>query len=392
MIAALRQYRSFDRPVRLLVLNQFAINLGFYLLMPYLADHLAHGLGLAAATVGLVLGVRNFAQQGMFFVGGTLAERFGYKPVIMAGCALRTLGFGLLAVTSSVTGLVVAAVLTGFAGALFNPAVRAYLAAASGERDVEAFALFNVFYQAGILLGPLAGLTGLPFRAVCVVAAVLFALLTVLQWANLPAMSTGSQRESVVSGWRAVLTNGRFILFAVAMSGSYVLSFQTYLALPLEARRLTGEGATIVVAAMFALSGLAAVVAQVPITEWCRARWSRERALSVGLLVMTGAFVVPMTGWWPGVILCGIVLAIGTAIVFPLEMDLVAELADRRLVAVHYGVYQTVCGLGIVAGNVLIGEVIDRSQPWLWLIVLGCVSVCGFSLLSGRVSRIERGS
>lgn len=37
---------------------------------------------------------------------------------------------------------------------MFNPAVRAYLAIDSGERRVEAFALFNVFYQAGILAGP----------------------------------------------------------------------------------------------------------------------------------------------------------------------------------------------------------------------------------------------
>ncbi len=42
------QVASFDRPARLLMVNQFAINLGFYMLMPYLADHLAHGLGLAA--------------------------------------------------------------------------------------------------------------------------------------------------------------------------------------------------------------------------------------------------------------------------------------------------------------------------------------------------------
>lgn len=69
------QVASFDRPAQLLMVNQFAINLGFYMLMPYLADHLAHGLGLAAWAVGLVLGVRNLSQQGMFLIGGTLADR-----------------------------------------------------------------------------------------------------------------------------------------------------------------------------------------------------------------------------------------------------------------------------------------------------------------------------
>lgn len=44
------QVASFDKPARLLMVNQFAISLGFYMLMPYLADHLTHGLGLAAWT------------------------------------------------------------------------------------------------------------------------------------------------------------------------------------------------------------------------------------------------------------------------------------------------------------------------------------------------------
>ena len=64
---------------------QVNINLGFYMLMPYLAQHLSTGAGLAAWTIGLILGLRNFSQQGLFLVGGTLADRLGYKPMIMSG-------------------------------------------------------------------------------------------------------------------------------------------------------------------------------------------------------------------------------------------------------------------------------------------------------------------
>jgi hypothetical protein len=38
------------------MVNQLTINIGFYMLMPYLAGHLANGLGMAAWTVGLILG------------------------------------------------------------------------------------------------------------------------------------------------------------------------------------------------------------------------------------------------------------------------------------------------------------------------------------------------
>lgn len=74
--------------------------------------------------------------------------------MIVAGCVLRTLGFATLGLVDSLPALLAASAATGLAGALFNPAVRAYLAADAGERRVEAFALFNVFHQAGIRLGP----------------------------------------------------------------------------------------------------------------------------------------------------------------------------------------------------------------------------------------------
>lgn len=182
-------WRSFGRPAQVLFVNQAGINLGFSMLMPYLADHLAHGAGLALWLVGLILGVRNFSQQGLFLIGGTLADRLGYKPMIMIGCGLRVAGFGLFALSTAVPVLIAGSALTGLAGALFNPAARAYLAHAEADRRVEAFAAFNVFYQAGIPVGPLLGLLLFQsdFRVVCLTAAAVFALLTALQARYLPA-------------------------------------------------------------------------------------------------------------------------------------------------------------------------------------------------------------
>jgi hypothetical protein len=39
---------------------------------------------------------QSIAQQEMFLIGGTLADRLGYKAPIMVGPLLRTFGFGLL--------------------------------------------------------------------------------------------------------------------------------------------------------------------------------------------------------------------------------------------------------------------------------------------------------
>lgn len=278
-------FRGFNRPSRVLMINQFGINIGFYMLMPYLADYLAGPLGLAAWAVGLVMGVRNFSQQGMFFVGGTLADRFGYKPLIIAGCLIRTGGFALLVVAQSLPSVLIAAAATGFAGALFNPAVRGYLAAEAGERKIEAFAMFNVFYQSGILLGPLVGLVllALDFRITVLAAAGVFGLLTVAQLVALPQHRADSEREktSILQDWRVVVRNRPFLTLAAAMTGCYALSFQIYLALPMQASILMPRNQYLLIAAMFAVSGLVAVGGQLRITRWFAVRWGAERSLVV---------------------------------------------------------------------------------------------------------------
>ncbi|PPS85569.1 MFS transporter [Streptomyces sp. MH60] len=394
-----QQSRSFPAPIRLLMANQFAINLAFYMLMPYLAAHLAGGLGLAAWAVGLVLGVRNFSQQGMFLIGGTIADRYGYKAPIMAGCLLRTVGFGLLGRVDNLPALLAASAATGFAGALFNPAVRAYLAAEAGERRVDAFATFNVYYQAGMLLGPLVGLALLAadFRLVCTVAAAIFTLLTVLQWRALPARrgdAPDATPGDVLTQWRTVVANRPFLLFALAMIGSYVLTFQVYLALPLVAADVLGAQGTWATSGLFVISAAVAVVGQLRLTGWAKRRWTPAQALVRGLTAMGTAFVplalAPPEA--PAAVLTALVLAVallavGGAVVYPFEMDTVVTLSGNRLVATHYGLYNTVSGLGITLGNLATGALWDFAARagafWLtWCSLAATGLACAASVAS----------
>ncbi|MFJ5197585.1 MFS transporter [Streptomyces sp. NPDC088394] len=412
------QYRSFDTTVQLLLVNQLTINLGFYMLMPYLAAHLSGSLALATWAVGLILGVRNLSQQGMFLIGGMLADRLGHKPLIVAGCTLRTAGFAALAFAESLPALIAASAATGLAGALFNPAVRAYLAAEAGERRVDAFALFNVFYQTGILLGPLLGLalTSVSFPTTCAVASALFAALTLLQLRRLPenAATARDDRPALREQAGAVLRNRPFWLFALAMTGSYVLSFQVYLALPLETQRLTGDGAlaTTATSALFVVSGLVALIGQLRITAWCKRTWTPARCLTAGTAIMGAAFLPPLLtvghpqaehSWTVALavtplLLCAGLLAVATAVLYPFEMDTIVSLADGRWVATHYGLYNTVCGIGITLGNLATGALLDTARtaghpalPWLILALVGGGCAAALTALSrtGRLTTTE---
>jgi MFS family permease len=410
--ATARQVGSFGRPIQLLLINQLTINIGFYMLMPYLAGYLSTELVMATWMVGLILGMRNLSQQGMFLIGGSLADRVGYKPMILAGLGLRVIGFAMLGVLESLPGLIVASALTGLAGALFNPAVRAYLAAEAGDRKVEAFALFNVFYQTGILLGPLVGLAllGFSFRAVCLVAAALFLVLLLMQARALPVRrsTAGHPAQGMVADWRRIATHRSFVLFSLAMIGSYVLNFQVYLGLPIEVRRVTGGEAG--VAVLFAVSGLLTVIGQVRLTAWIKRRWTPAQAIARGLLLMAAAFL-PLAataagapvgvgaahGWWvtttalAPVLLSTVLLTIATMVVYPFEMATIVNLAGENTVGTYYGFYNTLSGIGIAAGNILTGLALDMgrahglpSLPWIALLVTGLTCAAGVALLDRR--------
>ncbi|MEW2492392.1 MFS transporter [Streptomyces nodosus] len=407
----LAQTCSFSPAARLLMVNQFAINLAFYMLMPYLAAHLVGDLGLAAWTVGLVLGVRNLSQQGMFLVGGTIADRYGYKAPILAGCLLRTGGFALLGWVDSLPALTVASAATGFAGALFNPAVRAYLAAEAGERRVDAFATFNVYYQAGMLLGPVVGLALLAadFRTVCTTAAAVFAALSVLQARALPARrgtgphpaaNGGANATSVWGQWRQVVSNRPFLLFSAAMTGSYVLTFQVYLVLPLTADAALGTNGTKATSALFVVSAAVAVAGQLRLTGWAKRRFTPHQALAVGLAAMGTAFVplaiAPARS--AAAVLAALAVSVAAlaaagAVVYPFEMDTVVALSANRLVATHYGLYNTISGLGITLGNLALGalwDAVHANAPWLvWtalaLTGAGCATAIAALARTGRL-------
>src|SRR5919109_4795470 len=269
---AIQQFRTFNRPVQLLFINQFAIMTGFSMLMPYLTGYLTTTLGLAAWVAGLVLGLRTFSQQGMSVIGGTLADHLGYKPVIAGGCVLRMAGFLLFAFSDALPSVLVAAVLTGLGGALFAPAVRAYVASESGERRVEAFSLCQICEGIGACLGPVLGvvLFQISFRWVSVMARVLFLVLTILQLCYLPQREAAgiSAPRPVRSEWQEVLGNRTFMVFVVGMAAFLTLYSQLYLSLPLEVRRLTGDDAGTGI--LLTICALLSIMTQVHISSYLK--------------------------------------------------------------------------------------------------------------------------
>lgn len=361
------------------MVTQLAFNVGFFMVLPYLSVHLARDLGLAPALVGLALGLRTFSQQGLFVVGGALADRYGTAPVVWAGCVLRIAGFVGLALADTAPQVLLATVAVGFAAALFSPAVEAALSSEAGQLEraggpsrASAFALFSVMGQIGALTGPLLGalLLAVDFRAACLVAAGVFVLVLLahLRWLpRRPALHAG---EPLTAGWREVAGNRPFVLFALACSGQLVAYNQLYLLLPLEVERAWGSQQPL--GWLFALSALL-VVGQLRLTARLRDRPVRG-VLVGGFALLAGSFAVVAVTLPAGLTGIGgltplvafvLLLTLGEMVVLPFVRDTVPHLVGERRLGTSYGLLASAGGLAVLLGSAGVGLLLQLGPPAL---------------------------
>ncbi|MBM7025457.1 MFS transporter, partial [Clavibacter zhangzhiyongii] len=176
--------------------SQLVFNVGFYAVVPFLATVMRDDLGLGALAIGVVLGARTFSQQGLFLLGGVLADRFGPRILITAGCAVRVAGYLGLALAADLPGFLLGAILTGLGGALFSPALQSLVAAADlRARETRRpgrpslFAALVLVGEVGAATGPLVGaaLLGHGFATTALSAAGLFTAVGVALWCVIPA-------------------------------------------------------------------------------------------------------------------------------------------------------------------------------------------------------------
>ncbi|MER5195538.1 MDR family MFS transporter [Streptomyces sp. NPDC002755] len=397
--------------LRLLILTQLAFNVGFFAVLPFLAEHLGDAVGMAGWLVGFVLGLRTFSQQGLFVVGGALADRYGVRPVVLAGCALRIAGFGWLGYAERTWMVVGAVLLTGFAAALFSPAVESEVARqavvheeSGGGPRTRVLALFTVAGQAGAFVGPLLGalLLAVDFRAVCLAGAGIFVLVLAGHAWLLPQRIPGRSRVRVRGGAVPLLRNRRFLALCCAY-GTYLLAYnQLYLALPAEVERAAASQAPL--AWLFALSSLLVVTTQLPVTRWAGERLSLRRSMAAGLALIAAGFAVVAaalpagrTGTAGLLPAAGFVLllTLGQMLVVPAARAWVPDLAAEGRLGLYTGALSSVSGLIVLLGSAATGALLDAglppAVPWLLLAAVPAAAVALLPAADARAGERERG-
>lgn len=401
--------RSQRLEIPVLLGTQTLFNIGFYAVVPFLAVVLTNDFLLASTAVGLILGIRTFAQQGLFLAGGTLADRFGARTMILIGCAVRAAGFLTLAAslwpsTPHLGLFILGTLLTGFGGALFSPGLNILVAAAQSARDqgqvqhvrrATLFAWLSITGEIGAVTGPLVGSalwgwgfsTVAGFGAVFFVAIGIFLALTLGKADTAGALSAatgaGTKASKPRSSFRECLRDRQFLAFCSLHAADLLAYNQLYLAIPLELERQ--DMPTQWLGLIFAWISILTLSLQIPLS-WLAARIGPAATLRMGYILSALGFSVlafiPSSAFGEGTslvrILCAVTLmTLGHMSVHPTALSLVPKFAGLNATGSYFGLLSTCGGLTVLAGNMLFGWLLSHTAgaaelsfiPWLVMII-----------------------
>jgi dipeptide/tripeptide permease len=201
---------------------------GFYAVSSlYLTGAVAEGgLGLSSEDRGVIQGLATFFLYLFPAVFGALADRYGFKQMFLASCAVMIPGYLLLQLPESFWGFLGVYFLVAVGHGMFKPVVISSVAkAVTEETGSMGFGIFYMMVNIGGFLGPIvAGVVrGWDWDYVFYASAawiLVMGIVALIFYKEPPRDEAMEQRRSlreVFGGIVAVVGNGRFFVFVAGI-------------------------------------------------------------------------------------------------------------------------------------------------------------------------------
>ena len=359
-------------PLLVLFFVAFIDMIGLTMIVPIL-PFFARDAGASATTVGLLISAFSLAQLAVAPAWGRFSDRYGRRPVILAGLIVTAFAYLIFAFARSVEFLLLSRIIQGMGGGTIG-VVQAYVADASPpEGRTKSLGWLSAVTSLGAVAGPafgslLAGFGGQ--KAPGLGAAALSLLISVFALRYLresrelrksgghgaPALTTGRAAiGSVLFRWSEPAPRLIWI-YSVAIGAFY----GTIQIVPLLLANRFGITEHNVGYFVMFLGGMGVLVRSLilgPAVD----RLGEARLSRVGLVVLAGGLALTglATSWF--MLALGFVLMpIGTAFIFPCVTGLLSRVVPAAERGLYMGVQHTFGGVSRVVFPIGAGILMDR--------------------------------
>jgi len=377
------------------VLIETACNTGFSISFTYLALYLYTTRYIPMTTVGAIM-LTSGILSGIFqVIGGTVADRFGHRRMLIAYQVAGLVAFAILAVIIA-TGcalwtIILLVILVPIVGGMAIATTSAIIADISpSDRLTESYGLISIAGNIGWAIGPLAGgyllntgSYGWLFGAGAIVSS--FALVGI---PFLPRRTERANPERLsVNSLKLLMANSPLIIFGLISVLFFAVMAQWGSTLSVFSIERIGFS-TEQYGWLMTISGLLIVVFQYPVSR--RIEWlGTRKALFLGSFLYGVGF---LSFSWVGTFLQAtgsvIILVAGEMLFIPTALAVVGRLsrpADRGKNMGFFGLCST---LGISLGPLIGGFLLDTypASPlalWGTVAIVSFLAAIGFALWRG---------
>ena len=347
------------------------------MVIPLMAVHYVDHLGWAAGTLGIILAIRQFTQQGLTTIFGVLADRVGPRVLISIGMFTRSIGFAAMAYAESFPAVLGAALVVAVGGSMFEAPVQAAAAALTYPDERRRFyARLGVIGGIGTTIGTQVGalLIGFDFAFVCFAGAIAFFTIFLVVTFMMPSVLASVGSESAISGITTVVRDRTFIRYVAVITGYWFAWTQFGLTITLAAVAITGTERA--VSWIYLVNALVTVSLGYTLPRLLE-RWLTPLQMQItGVATIGGGLLlVGLASGVPGVLLAAGVCATGAVMARPGQETVLANLASPAARGTYFGFAALSLAIGGGLGNYLGGVIYDiggdGSSPMPWIVFSG---------------------
>jgi proton-dependent oligopeptide transporter, POT family len=388
--------------------------LSYYGQQAVLAIFLHEQLKFSVEETGRLQGFFGFVVWFLPVIGGTLADRFGFRRSLAAAYLVLSLGYFLLGSLSAswmapvreafpLYWLVFAILMIPALGpSIVKPVVAGTTARASTENVRSlGYSIYYTVVNIGGMLGPVMaflvrrsiGIENV-FR-VSAISVFLMFFATVLFYRE-PADEAGIKAASVGAALRnmvLVLRNYRFLLFLLLFSGFYIVFWQEYIAMPLYIRGYVDPAADVDLLA--SAEAVTVILLQVAVSYLTR-KVPAFTAMSAGILIASLSWL--LLAWHPSVpmaVASLVVLGLGELTQAPRYYEYISRLAPEGQQGLYMGYAFLPIAIGYFIAGPLGGWLVHefgevRHTPHQMWYVVAAVGIVTTVLMVGYDRLIRR--
>ncbi|MGV9357016.1 MFS transporter [Streptomyces misionensis] len=310
--------------------------------------------------LGVLLALYDGAEVVLKPVFGTVADRVGARPVLLAGLVAFAASSAVFVAVRDPGWLWAARLGQGAAASAFSPAASALVARLNPQaRHGRAFGSYGFYKSIGYTAGPLLGGVLVWAGGLTLLFAVLMALAAaVALWAALavPAVPPLPKTRQTLADLVRRLAEGTFVRPVAALAAATAALSVGVGFLPLSGRA-DGLPPVATGAAVSALAACAALVQPWAGRALDEGRLSTRTGLSAGLAVTACGLAAAVLPGVAGLLLAAVLIGAGTGVITPLGFAALAAATPEERIGQTMGAAELGRELGDAGGPLLVASV-----------------------------------